>query len=109
VCAGCAGLAALLRGTPARKRLFQMSPDGGRVCTKPGAVGIIRIKRAALDYLIKPLQNDVPVSSSCRAIHTCYPTPAGATQCWHCSIVVWANYDHIHCQPYAMLPIYDTW
>ena len=77
----------MLRGTPARKRLFEVSPDGGRVRTKPGAVGIIRIKRAALDYLIKPLQEDDPVSLSCFAIHTCYQTPPGATQCRRCSDV----------------------
>ena len=58
----------------------------------------------ALDYLIKPLQKDDPVSLSCCAIHTCFPTPPGATQCRHCSDVVWAVFGHMYSQPYAMIP-----
>ena len=60
--ARCAGLTALLRGVPARRRLFQVSPDGWRVRSKPDAVGIMRIKRAVLDFMVKPLNKDLPVS-----------------------------------------------
>ena len=36
--------------------------DGWRVRLKPDAVRIMEIKRAVLDFMVKPLHKDLPVS-----------------------------------------------
>jgi hypothetical protein len=48
-----AGLAALLRGSPARKRLFEVTSDNWRARITPDALRIIRVKRAVLDILLR--------------------------------------------------------
>lgn len=79
--------------------------DGWRVRIKPDAVRIMKIKRAVLDFMVKPLHKDLPVSPwSHGARHSCSQNPLCLTM-YYCSDIVWAMYDGIIWPAYAIAPI----